>query len=213
MTDNSHNRYSDVTLEKENVKSGQQLVLFYSLRFIGRAAGSASKAIEENSKLCGLLASWKTNYEKNQEPEVLAYILEHKVTAALCSNALQDHDREVVQHLKEACSVSGYYLYLANLEQIVEGSTEEYDDYDDWRYDDEEHRSILDIHSTTVQLTKVADLNGVVVGQDIELKDNEIIQEGMFEGEPDEEDHDQGYATHYYRETVTLSTLRILHIH
>jgi len=180
-------------------------VLFYRLRYIGRAAGSASKAIEGNAKLCGLLASWKTNFERNQEPEVLAYILEHKVTAALCHNALGGRDQEVVQHLKEACSVSGYYLYLASLERSVEGSTEEYDDYDDWRCDDEEHRSILEVHSTAVQLTKVADLDGVVVGQNINIKDDEIIQDNMFERDPDEEDHDQGSAIHYYRETVALS--------
>jgi hypothetical protein len=187
-------------------------VLFYRLRYIGRAAGSASKAIEGKAKLCGWLASWKTNFERYQEPEVFAYILEHEVTTALCYNALGHHDQEVVQHLKEACSVSGYYLYLASLERRVEGSTEEYDDYDDWRYDDEEHRSILEVHLTVVQLTKVVDLNGIVVGQNINVKDDEIIQDGMFERDPDEEDHDQGSAIHYYRETVALSASHILHI-
>lgn len=190
-------------------------MLLYSLRYIGLANGSASKAIEGSAKLHGLIASWMTAYEQNGEPEVLAYRLEHPTTAALCYNALDGHDRQVVQYLREACSVTGSYLYLASLERRVEGSCED-EDYDDWPqnyYDEEEeHRSILEVESVTVELTKVADLNGIVLGRRIVIKDDEIIQENLFDREPDEESHEDSTATHCYKETVISSVTTLIYI-
>lgn len=188
-------------------------MLFYTLHYIGGAAGSASKAIEGSAKLSKLFASWKTDYKQNLGPEVLAYRLDHKVTADLCNNALEAHDRQVVKYLQEACSLNGYHLYLARLEREVDGDTEMYDDYDEWRCNDDEHRSIIEERSIVVKLTNVANLDGVMIGQNIKITDNEIIQDGLFEREPDEEHHEYGCgsSSHYYRETVWLSTGQILH--
>lgn len=206
MADHSYIiRYYDTTIERESVSSGQQLMLFYSLHYEGRANGSASKAIEKSANLRGLIASWTGTYERNGEQEVIAYRLEHPTTAALRYSVLEGHDQKVVQYLKEACLVNGCYLYLASLERRVEGSTEEYDDYYDWRRDDEEHRSIIEVDSVTVELTTVANLNGTVLGHDIEIKEEAIIQDGLFERDPDEEAHEDSFATHYYRETVTIT--------
>jgi hypothetical protein len=212
MADPLYIRYNDASLERESVSSGQQLMLFYSLRYEGKANGSASEAIEKSVDLRGLIASWRKTYEQNEEEEVLAYRLEHPSTVALCYNALEDNDRKVVQYLKEACSVNGCYLYIASLERRVEGSTEEYDYYDDWRQDDEEHRSIIEVDSVTVKLTTVADLNGMVLGHDIEIKEDAIIQDGLFERDPDEETHEDSFATHYFRETVIYLLTAMIYI-
>jgi len=202
MADRLYVRYYDATLERESVSSGQQLMLFYSLCYEGEANGSASKAIENSADLRSLIASWAKTYARSEEQEVLVYRLEHQTTAPLCYNALEGHDRKVVQHLKEAGSVNGCYVYLASLERRIEGSTEDYDDYDDWRYDDEEHRSIIEVHSITVMLTAVVDLDGMFLGHDIRIKGEAIIQDGLFERDPDKETHEDGFATHYFRETV-----------
>lgn len=191
----------------ESISSGHQLALLYSLRLVGGANGSASKAVDESKKLQGLFTSWMTAYEQNGEPEVLAYRLQHSTQAALCYNSLDGQDRQVVQYLKEACSATGSHLYLASLDRRVEGSCGEYDYYDRWHHDEDEHHSINEVDSVTVMLNSVADLNGTSLGRYIEIKEDAIIQDGLFDRNPDEEDHEvgDGFATHHYLETVTTT--------
>lgn len=194
------------------MQSGYRLVLTYNLRFVGAATGSDSAAIEENARLRGLFASWMKAYQEYNMPEALVYKLEHPATAKLCYDKLEGDDQQIVMRLKEACLESGFHLYLANLERTVSGTSEEeeYDYYGRYDRDEDEHHEMLEASETTIELTEVVNLDGIKIGDNIRIEDEEMIQDNLFEDpdrDPDEEDYDSsGYVSHYFRERVSITS-------
>jgi hypothetical protein len=200
------------------VQSGYRLLLTYDLHYSGAATGSDRASIEESARLRGLFASWMKIYQDSKEPGVLLYRLQHPATAKLCYDHLEGDDQKVVMRLKEACSETGFHLYLANVERTVSGCCEdEYDYYGGYHprhgyrrgAHEEDHHEMLEVGDTTTELKEVNDLQGNAVAKDIRIEEKEIIQDDLFEEEPgrdpDKEDYDGDALSHYYRERVTTS--------
>lgn len=217
MANTSPSRQSDAMCERSPVKSGYRLELVYRLHCTGGTVGYAGAETEGRAKLCRLITSWVTAYVLDEEVKLLVYRLRHPTTAELCYSALEGCDREIVQNLEKACSDAGSCLYLAHLEKKVLGTCNKGDwqyyqrlhpdkTYDDFSDELDEKQELQEVTEESITLTKVVNLNGTAVMQDIRIGEQEIIQKGLFERNPDEEYYKFSSATHHYRETVIFFT-------
>ena len=222
-------RYADVTHEVQPIKSGYRIALVYNLINDTNTDGtSAGMVIEQMQELSKVLRHWNKSREKAQryptdEPEALVYKLDHKYTDAnLKFRALKGLDKVKAEYLRETCADAGICFYLASMELRKEGSTEEdrfarrgyYNDTDDSDTDDYKsggHHALEDLLEERLALKRIIDLDGNVLAQDLLLDEDIIVQDDVFERDPDDEDY-EGWtgnagatATHWFRDTVSRS--------
>ncbi|PLB53979.1 hypothetical protein P170DRAFT_469455 [Aspergillus steynii IBT 23096] len=212
--------YADVTHEVKPVTSGYRIVLVYNL--IHRPSAALLAARNGAGELTRLLASWACDAEKPGEcsngwqsadfnhscPPALVYGLEHQYTEAELSFArLKGADQVRLSELHGACQKADCVLYLANIEKSDMGETDCYG-YESPRSDG--FHEIQDVIETTLELSYVVNARGDVVGERLPFLDEMIVQDNIFERDPDEEDY-EGYtgnegapATHFYKQTGAL---------
>ncbi|MCJ1405243.1 hypothetical protein MMC11_008470 [Xylographa trunciseda] len=225
--------YADVEHAVKPLTSGYRLALTYNLIFTAPGLNqSASSSARKKLELENLLSSWKRILATagSEGPKLLAYMTEHKYTDAnLHFDYLKGKDRYRAQYLKDTSGKQEFFLFLANLEYTVSGgcayedhrrfSGRNYrgDDYDDDRYDSEDyHRPTLDYHkleeitSSELKLRIVVQAKGVMVVKDVPMPENYVVQQGAFEGIPEQEEYfeytgNEGVsATHYYRNSCLV---------
>jgi hypothetical protein len=190
------------------------------------------------------LGHWTTSFREDPKnsPSFLAYMLEHEYTDAnLQFTQLKGKDLLKVSFLKEA---NDFSVYLANLEKIVNVSCEEpgayacgYDaeEEDDCDSDgsgsnsnasnsesfklSDDYHEITNVFEEHLQLTRVVQLDGSELAEDILIKESDIVQRKPFARNPDEEDYigytgNEGDSTTYiYRNTVRCLVLDIYFSH
>ncbi|KAL0259096.1 hypothetical protein SLS55_006601 [Diplodia seriata] len=224
--------YSDVEHEVKEVTAGYRWVLTYNLIAdgpIGSVSAAANSA--DRIELRRNLKAWKT--ELTFDPSYrnrLVHLLSHRYTdASLQLSSLKGGDRKVANLLKESCDSVGFKLFLASFERMRFGQAEPNssdDDDDEYRYpydedwDEEEdepparERSqhfIEEELESSLKLTRVIELSGTEVAQDIDIKSEDVIQEDALDDYVlDHEDY-EGYtgnagctATHWYRMTALV---------
>lgn len=229
--------YADVTHEIKPVTSGYRLVLIYNLVQTNSAPRtSASILTSSTSRLKAILSQWNfaSKFDQDDCPRFLAYKMSHKYTkAALSFASLKGPDHKNVEHLTKAVRDDEFVLYLAHIEKEVMGGCEEYEngygsrpwDYYDNEldtsasdgeassgssYDDGSCHKIDEVFSSELKLTRVVDLNGQVVGTNINIEVEDIAQGNIFKRAPDDEEY-SGYTgnegvstTHFFRDTVII---------
>ncbi|KAL9119935.1 MAG: hypothetical protein Q9187_003512 [Circinaria calcarea] len=223
--------YADVEHAVASITSGYRLVLTYNL--VHSAPGVPQLAASlgnETLKLGNVLSLWKTSLENSYTtcPKMLAYMLQHKYTDAnLRYDHLKGMDRLKAQYLKEACREQGFCIILANLEHTVFGGCDEEEDYysgagsdneeSDNDHDDDSnsegldaYHKISDVCDSSIQLKVMLNADGSKIGQDITIREDDIVQENPFARKPDDEDF-SGYtgnegvsATHFYRNSCLV---------
>ena len=147
-------RYSDVEHTVRPVTSGHRLVLTYNLiQSIGGPPRLASCLNDDQAKLNQMLALWTqtAQRERNDAPNFLAYMLDHKYTDAnLRLDHLKGKDAFLARYLQAACQDQNFHFFLANLEHTKSGGCEDtYDPYDhyggrrgyNWNDDDDNDES------------------------------------------------------------------------
>jgi hypothetical protein len=133
---------------------------------------------------------------------VLVYILKHLYTKpSLSYSALKGGDSLRGQCLAELCKKLGFEFFLASLEREVEGTCY-YEDNDEgawrdmyWRCvrnEEPEIHTITDIENEQLYLNHIVDLEGTKLFDEIPLCESQIVQEGPFAGDPDEEEDFSG---------------------
>lgn len=227
LADNT--RYADVTHEITEVMSGYRWVLTYNLANKASVpAPSATFLREDHRLLREVLVKWRRSLESDSPPseKELLYILEHQYTdASLKLTNLKGMDLVRAKVLNDVCQEAGFCFYLASLEHTITGQPEVDYAYGNDRYydrysedeDDEDgedegytggHHDLGDVHDATLKLTRLADLDGGEIAEDINVNEQMIVQDKPFDREPDDEDY-EGYmgnwgptATHVYHDTV-----------
>ncbi|KNG87017.1 hypothetical protein ANOM_004695 [Aspergillus nomiae NRRL 13137] len=218
--------YADVTHEVKPVTSGYRIVLIYNL--IHRPSAALLEphgASKEN--ITRLLQSWACAAEidsmqyldgwdndiNSSCPQALIYVLEHQYTSAeLRFSRLKGVDQCRFAGLRDACQRAGFDLFLANIEKKDIGEVDGYEDY----YGDFYGRGrngihrIADLIETSLEMSHVVDSGGVIVGRNLSFPGLLLMQNGVFDRDPDKEDF-QGFtgnegasATHFYHETGAL---------
>ncbi|KAE9367525.1 hypothetical protein N431DRAFT_348602 [Stipitochalara longipes BDJ] len=223
--------FANVTHEIRPVLAGYRLVLTYNLiqSNIGPHKPTAS-SINVMTKLRSTLFNWKQNLQNKDVPEILAYLLQHQYTnASLGYDGLKGQDKEVAAYLQEACRVSGFCLYLANLDRTVSGGTDDFGDLSsDYEYENTgrfhsgggRFHDIFDESSRQTILKNVVELDGTDIDKDLNFDEERFVQTDPFGNEhPDDEDYAGTYgnggpcATHFYHRTVFCSLLaRLLYL-
>jgi hypothetical protein len=174
------------------------------------------------ARLDSIFSSWNKQLlnDNSGTPEFQAYLFEHLYTdASLCYNHLKGHDLQVTSHLREVCNDHGFLFFLGNLETRISGQCEEYDDYYSWHggayyggedSDDDEIHPLIDVYERTAELTRVVELDGTLVVQNLFFDVGNLTRQFEHE-DPDEEEDYSGFtgnegvsATHLYRRTVGI---------
>lgn len=224
----SEDRYSDVMHEIKPVTSGYQLVLTYNLvQETPSSSLSAATMDESMIQLRNALDLWSSKFKQEKVdgvvPERLAYFLSHKYTErGLSLGRLKSRDQLQVRCLKESCAEKGFIVLLANLErQIMGGIGEGFGDEFSGPEEDYMPRqgpvgpggtfhAIDDICDDDVTLKHIVELDGRLVGKNIQFDLGDIVQDDPF-GMPDEEDFsgftgNEGVSnTLFYRSTVCFN--------
>ena len=219
--------YADVSHEVKPITSGHRLVLTYNLIHTGDGQNFSLTALgDQTLRMRAVLGKWPKAAGSSTAPALLAYKLDHQYTeACLKLNCLKGKDLARVRALKEACEEEGIILYLGNMVRTVWGGCEgdEDDYYGGWgggcRYggyresDPGDFHELIEICEESLELT-LYDLDGNETMENVPLPDNGIVQEGIFDREPDEEDYsgptgNEGVsATHWYRDAVIVMVPR-----
>jgi hypothetical protein len=212
-------RYSDVTHEVKPVTDGYRFIITYNLVYAGPGTGQLAADLgNEKRALQGLMASWKASYDGREHgcPNMLAYMIEYKYTDAnLRMQQLKGNDRLRVEHLKDVCAQNGFLVWLANIEYVIDGEC--LDEGDDWyelywkarRGEEPTCHTIQEVHEKSLGLTRVVDLDGSQITENVPLNEDDIVQQEPFSGDPHDEDWsgptgNQGVsATHFYHNTVS----------
>ncbi|KAE8394112.1 hypothetical protein BDV23DRAFT_179916 [Aspergillus alliaceus] len=224
--------YADVTHEVKPVTSGYRIVLIYNLIHRPSAAlldfhGSKTE------KLVRLLESWARAADEDPMqyldgwdegirdacPPALVYKLEHQYTMAeLSFSRLKGVDQSRFAELQDACRRTGFNIFLANIEKIDIGGVDDdgyYDGYYGGYYDRDDYAGngtypIRDLIDSSLELSHVVNSEGITVGRHIPFREDMLVQEGVFDRDPDNEDF-QGFTgnegattTHFYHETGAL---------
>ena len=153
---------------------------------------------------------------------------------------LKGKDAYLARYLQTACLDQDFCFFLANLERTVSGGCEEsYDPYDhyggrrgyNWRNDDDEdnegsssgndetgssgadldeYHELHDIYDTSLKLRTFYRANGQLLAKGIPIKEVDIVQDNVFNRNPDSEDY-EGHtgnagasATHTYRNSCIV---------
>jgi hypothetical protein len=215
--------------EVTEVTAGYRWVLTYNLATTtcdSQQLTATALTCKETALLRSALQLWQRKLDDdddddqdNPPPEQLLYLLDHKYTdASLKLNALKGVDMLKARILQRICPEENFYFCLASLERMVNGSVEDvwggrysdgYDSEANGGGDDFHH--MFDKHETTLKLTKVVNLAGRAIGEEIDIEEDDIIQDEPFEDrEPDDEDfegytgNEGAFATHWYRDTVIV---------
>ncbi|KAG8532380.1 uncharacterized protein KY384_002865 [Bacidia gigantensis] len=180
--------YADVTHEVKPVTSGYRLVLTYNLvRLSGGPRLTASLALRQKDELDTIFSSWNRTISLGDRygAEAFVYVLDHMYTdASLSLQALKGDDKMKAVYLQEACAQHGFCLYFATMEfERME----------------------------SLSLRRIVDLDGnILIFAKQELQARDIVQEDVFDRDPDREDY-SGYtgnegvsATHWYNDTVMI---------
>ena len=225
-------RYSDVEHSVLPVTSGHRLVLTYNL--VQNVGGPTRLACltDDQAKINQILAIWN---HKVDYPPFLSYMLDHKYTDAnLRLDHLKGQDAYLARYLQTACLDQDFCFFLANLERTISGGCEEsYDPYDhyggrrgyNWRNEDSEGSSdsetgssaelgefheLDDIYDTSLKLRTFYRANGQLLAKGIPIKEVDIVQDNVFDRNPDSEDY-EGFtgnagasATHTYRNSCIV---------
>lgn len=152
------------------------------------------------------LAAWNSGVKKESKtedscfPTLLAHICDTTYESkSLSFDVLQGNDRFRAAYLKDLCATLDVGLYIANLDRTLEGDCEDFCHGADYFMSDENEDSIV--------LTKIFDLDGNTVGDDVALEvDDNFVASDPFEDLPDNKDVDLHHAlvTHYWRKTVSI---------
>ena len=214
LTTDRDARFSDVSHEVLPVRAGYRLVLTFNLAMSAEAAEvpSAATAIHHKSQaLRKALERWSSSAQTGRlNPDALYYALEHKYTEANFSlKALKGADRVRVECLKRLCADLGFDVFLATLEKMEFGPTEDigeshnYRRYDDSGGDDEDEDEdpyddgedfhyLEEVVESSHTLKVVFDLAGTRIASALPLNGICLIQDEVFGEEPDQEDY-EGY--------------------
>ncbi|THC89240.1 hypothetical protein EYZ11_011308 [Aspergillus tanneri] len=147
-------------------------------------------------------------------PPALVYILEHQYTSAELNCArLKGVDQSRFAELQNACKRTGFDIFLANIEKENMGGVDDgyYDSYyGRGRYGSDDIHSIVDLIESTLKLSRVVNTKGIVVGKNLPFPEKMLIQEDVFNRDPDKENF-QGFtgnegatATYFYQETIAF---------
>ncbi|KAL8771642.1 MAG: hypothetical protein Q9194_004831 [Teloschistes cf. exilis] len=174
--------YADVMHEVRPVTSGYRFVVVYNLvRTSPGAVQTAAKLLGEKDELGTVLAAWNQGIKKENSdaPRFLLYQLEHEYTEeSLKTNSLKGVDK-----LKADCL----------------------SDEDD---DEDGHHVIEDVLDTSLETKRLVDLDGTLLGQGIDVGEQDFILDDPFARDPDHEDYEEymgNYgpdATHFYYDSV-----------
>lgn len=160
-----------------------------------------------------IISSWARSVEEalSKAPDFLAYKLDHEYTdASLRFQSLKGLDKVKGEYLREVCAGAKVCLYLASMKRTVVGSCEEeYGGYSRWeRYRTQEMHTLEEVVEESTELKRMIDLDGSVLAKELPIDEANIVQEGLFDRDPDKEDF-EGYtgnegasATHFYHDTV-----------
>ncbi|KAL9580360.1 MAG: hypothetical protein Q9212_004541 [Teloschistes hypoglaucus] len=213
--------YADVMHEVRPIASGYRLVVVYNLvQTSPGAVQTAAKLLGEKDKLGTVFAAWGRGIKKQNAdaPNFLLYQLEHEYTEeSLKTNALKGLDKLKADCLNDVCSQNDVGCYLASCEKMESGGCagdgyNRYDGYDDDEEeeddDDDGPHFIEDVLDSSLQIKRLVDLDGDLVGRDIDVNEEDFIQDEPFAREPDHEDY-EGYmgnsgqdATHFYYDSL-----------
>ncbi|KAL9593533.1 MAG: hypothetical protein Q9219_007506 [cf. Caloplaca sp. 3 TL-2023] len=214
-------RYADVTHEVKPVTSGYRFVIVYNL--VQKSPGpaqSAASMLGEREALGETLAAWHRGIRKSNisAPEILLYRLDHQYTdASLKLDSLKGLDKVKVECLLDTCLKTNVGLYLASCEKIVSGTCAEDYSEDDVDDDDEDtyghgktHHRLDEDSTSSLRLKRMVAMNGNVLGDNIEVEEEDFVDEDPFGREPDNEDY-EGYmgnwgpeATHFYYDSLAV---------
>jgi hypothetical protein len=213
------------------VASGHRIVLIYNLihrpsaalldihgsktEMLTRRLESWAHIVDEEPTL--YLDGWDDQFD-GACPPALVYLLEHQYTSAELSFArLKGVDQCRFAELQAACQRAGFDIFLASIQKTDVGEADDdgyygryYGDYyGGGGYASNDTHRIVDLVESSLELSHVVDSTGAMVGKDLPLPENMIIQEGAFDRDPDDEDfegftgNEGASATHFYRETVS----------
>ncbi|KAJ8122089.1 hypothetical protein ONZ43_g1627 [Nemania bipapillata] len=156
--------YADVTHEIKPIEDGHRLVLIYNIMQTGDGVTSASFLTRQDEKLQKAIS--KLNSQPRM-PKRLLYFLEHQYSqASLRIDHLKGRDRAVGQTLREACTRSGWYMFLCNVTK-TESNAEDYERYSSCYYDEEKVPELV--------IDTVATCSAQVFASNIELNEKEIL--------------------------------------
>ncbi|KAA8646830.1 2OG-Fe(II) oxygenase [Aspergillus tanneri] len=218
--------YADVTHEVKPVTSGYRIALVYNLIHRPSAALLGFHG-SKTERLTHLFERWARAAEEPMQyldgwddrfneacPPALVYILEHQYTSAELNCArLKGVDQSRFAELQNACKRTGFDIFLANIEKENMGGVDDgyYDSYyGRGRYGSDDIHSIVDLIESTLKLSRVVNTKGIVVGKNLPFPEKMLIQEDVFNRDPDKENF-QGFtgnegatATYFYQETGVL---------
>ncbi len=180
---------------------------------------SSSRFLHERSKLRELLCRWNETYttKQSQSPNKLIYVLEKTYKRELLrAPVLLGLDKVRVNHLTGVCVAEGFCLYLASLEHNKSGETTSnhpdypnpYDHYGKWDNSDDGIHELDDIQTEEFILERIVDLEGVEIAPTLEISARDLVNFSVEDREAESEDRGyDGYATHYWRNTVSQSSV------
>lgn len=159
-----------------------------------------------------ILKHWNENRELVAS-NMLGYVLNERLDQELCLQKLRGHDHLVVSQLKEACKETEFYVCLANVlyRVIVTREPNEDDErYREWgipvyRAGD---NSMNKIEETACRLTKVANLDGDEICNNVVYNTNNFIIDKYFKDsdtiEEDDYNYHNGLISYFHRATVSI---------
>jgi len=201
--------YSDVQHEVLPVTSGYRWVLTYNLALdSGEERPSAGLQQADRPHLRDALRQWLAKAGGSEQLQRQIYALDHHYTeAALFLQGFKGRDLAVAQALRDMSSELPVDIFLGILEKTEMGSCDDGDYYGNrnrsyYDLDDEDEdedggdwHSLHDVDETTFAITKLVDLDGVHLADDVELDKKSILQPDCFEGVDGEEiSYEEGYA-------------------
>ena len=212
-------RYADVEHAVKPVTKGYRLVLTYNIihTSVDDPIPSPAAIERDRASLGGALDSWNKELEMKAYgdsciPTKLAYKLDHKYTDAnLRLLHLKGKDRIKAMQLKQVCDAKGFVVVLANVKREVWGGCDTHEDeYSYTHRKNQAFHAIEDVVEDKFEMTLVVGEDGQRVAERLPLEIAEIIQPGVFTGDPDEEDYsgftgNEGVnATHFYQKTCVV---------
>ncbi|PVH81355.1 hypothetical protein DL98DRAFT_571223 [Cadophora sp. DSE1049] len=183
--------FHDVTHALKPVTAGRRLTLMYCL--VHENLGPDVLAANSNKtvgKLDMLFSYWHSNAE--EEVSHLGYLLtgKYRKKSDLSYDMLEGADKEAVTYLQEAGNKHGVCIYLAKLSRWVDLNDED----DDWG--DYEPSEYIDQETACSYLTKVVELDGTQIAENLLFEDDTLVQDDAFE--------DVDYDEHLYKESRAI---------
>jgi hypothetical protein len=146
-----------------------------------------------------LLEGWVDGFQSTPttSPRYLVYPLEHQYTTSNLSLAgLKSTDRLRAECLRESVAATGSEVFLATMERHV-------------LQDDEPGNYLCEVYKRTCKLRHLIRLDGTMVGDGIDVTEDNILRIEDLVDEPQREEH-SGFtgnegctADYWYRDTVS----------